>query len=229
MFSHLALQNIVILLSSLPLCLSATCAKCTIIERERIESEKLNPLKSEYFEDFQADKKIKTPSNNLPPVSKNSTSAIALVDKLAIAPTKKKFKLQTDTDTTDLAAKNGSTLADILAIDGLLEIFKEPFTLLIPSDNSVENFPTQIVTKLFKEKNRELLLSYIANHIVAHQILIKDFNKPYKTLGGRLVEISEGEDGLRVNETAKVLRSIPVGKHGVIYVLDQVLLPIHKF
>jgi len=121
-----------------------------------------------------------------------------------------------------------STISDILSIRSFLEIFEKPFTILAPSDEAIERFPTAAFNKILHQENRELLFSYLTNHVIPHQILRQDFNKPFKTLGGRIVEIESSEDGLTVNQDAKVLKSLPLGNNGILYVIDRVLIPIHE-
>lgn len=119
-----------------------------------------------------------------------------------------------------------STLFDILSIKNLFSTLEGPFSLFIPSDEAIQNFPMETFRNMLKPENRELLYSLITNHIVAEEILRNNFSKTFKTLGGRLIELKSSERGLTVNG-AKVLKSEPIGNAGVVYVIDQVLIPIY--
>lgn len=119
-----------------------------------------------------------------------------------------------------------STMADVLTIRELFNTFQGPFTLFVPSDQAIQNLPPETFVNLLKEENRELLFALITNHIVPQQLLRANFNQPFKTLGGRIVELrTEGRE-LTVNG-AKVIKSEPVGRSGVVYVIDQVFIPIY--
>lgn len=123
-------------------------------------------------------------------------------------------------------AQTVSTIMDVLGIRNLFATFEGPFTIFVPSDEAVSNFPSETFANMIKPENRELLYALITNHVVPNQILRKDFNKTFKTLGGRIVELQENEKGVTVNG-ARILKSDSLGSAGVVYVIDQVLIPIH--
>lgn len=123
---------------------------------------------------------------------------------------------------------SSSTVFDILTIKNLFNTFEESFTIFAPSDEAIRNFPSNFFQNIWNPENRELLFTFITNHIVPQQILRQNFNTPFKTLGGRIVEIKMNGNALTVNEDAKVLKSAPLGNGGILYVIDKVLIPIHE-
>ncbi len=230
------------------------CAKCHKIETKRLE-EQSNPSYQEkgYYDDYIKQNEQKAENNQLkkqlrqPPVqSKNSSvekellsylsanysaQTLAAIDTIYL-PSEELKSLQKPVQSKQLTKIPPipiSTIADVLSMETLMEVFKKPFTILIPSDQAIKNFSFATLQKMLQPQNQELLFSYIANHIVSHQILRKDFNKNFKTLGGRLIEITSLKNGdLTINGHATILESLPLGDHGIMYVMDRVLIPIHE-
>lgn len=119
-----------------------------------------------------------------------------------------------------------STLFDVFSIKGLFEVLEGPFTIFVPTDEAVRNYPD--IQELFKAENRELLYTIVANHIVPQQLLRAEAGKIYKTLGGRNIELqSDNNEGLSVNGTP-IFRGDAIGNAGVVYVINKVLIPIHQ-
>ena len=119
-----------------------------------------------------------------------------------------------------------SAIFDVLTIKNLFNVFEGPFTIFVPSDQAIQKIPLETFTNMLKIENRELLYSLITNHIVPEQILRNNFNKPFKTLGGRLIELRSNGNALSVNG-ARVLKSESIGNSGVVYEIDQVFIPIY--
>jgi uncharacterized surface protein with fasciclin (FAS1) repeats len=194
------------------------CPKCVKIETARADEQAKNgPREDVYYDDFKVTaeaKEIKEIRNEevMPPSSPKS-AAENVVDL--------------PTHASNLISNQVSTIADVLAIRNLFSTFEGPFTLFVPSDQAVQNFSMETFMNMLKPDNRELLYSLITNHVVPEQILRGNFNKQFKTLGGRIVELSANGNELTVNG-AKVLKSEPIGNAGVVYVIDQVFIPIYS-
>lgn len=221
------------------------CAKCQKIETERMK-EQTDPTyqKPGYYDDFQkqnmnSPKNVESKTENDNSIknsigternfsdSEKDNERLAQLDlnvsakNSSQAPINNRIEVEVDQE------KDNSIIADILSMQNLTEVFEQPFTILAPSDESIKHFP-DVRFKILDPHNRELLLSYVSNHIIPHQILKQDFDKTFKTLGGRIIEINDDDEkGLTINKEAKILKSLPLGNHGIIYVIDRVLIPIH--
>jgi len=232
--------------------LNAHCAKCSKIEVERMEEQsKADYQKNEYYDDYQGKTKTDEATlNNLDkPKSTETTSTdnkvsyssqssltwLAALENNALSNSFQTEAQHIETSQTTIEQKQAnanqavfeSTIADILSMENFTDVFKNPYTILVPSNEAIRKFSAVAFNKALEPQNKELLFSYIANHIIPHQILKKDFNKTFKTLGGRIVEINSTENGLVINRDAKILKSYPLGHNGIMYVMDRVLIPIH--
>lgn len=183
------------------------CAKCVKIETERAEVQaKEGPHAMRYADDL-----IQT--------------ADGQGDVLKVAPAQKNNAAPSPE--IGAGSPSLSTILDVLEIKNFINVLAGSFTIFIPSDEAVRNFPYASFMNMLRPENRELLFAVVSNHIVAQEILKGDFNKGFKTLGGRVVELQSNGQGLTVNG-AKVLESAPVGNSGIVYVIDQVMIPIHE-
>lgn len=196
------------------------CPKCVKIESARAAEQSAPGHPSAgYYDDYIKEKSEKVAS--LPSEATNS-KVLQASEKEALS---NDPSLHATLNRVDLGSQL-STIFDVLQIKDLFKVFEGPFTLFVPSDASIQNFSSETFRDILKPDNRELLYALVTNHIVPEEILKNNFNQTFKTLGGRLVELSSGPHGLTVNG-AKVLKSESIGKSGVVYVIDQILIPIY--
>lgn len=210
------------------------CPKCVKIETERAEEQaKEGPHPVRYADDliehvnYQADG-LKT-ADSKDEVKKSDDHAINRLwsETWLAANNAQSAQNKTQVNSAGSARGAGSTILEVLEIKDFINTLSGPFTLFIPSDEAVRNFPYAAFLNMLRPENRELLFAVVSNHIVPQEILKGDFNKNFKTLGGRVVELQSKEQGLTVNGAA-VLKTAPLGNSGIVYVIDQVMIPIHE-
>jgi uncharacterized surface protein with fasciclin (FAS1) repeats len=101
-----------------------------------------------------------------------------------------------------------------------------PFTVFAPVDAAFEKLPPGTLDDLMKEENKEKLADILQYHVfvgVLREEMLKDGQKLGQVNGGSIT-ISKHGDEIMVNNSAKVLASVPAS-NGMIYVIDKVLLP----
>ena len=203
------------------------CPRCVKIESERAKEQTLNLPKSEYYD--EAKKNSASASEKI--VEEESSKAVGSVveSELAMEDSKKSIFIERNADQRSLESQRDpsySTLFNIFDTKNFLSVFSGPFTLFIPTNNAfqhLENFtPKDFVTPDFDDR-LSMITSY---HVVSEQILNKSFKEgqEIKSIGGYNLKLKSDGKSLFVNE-AKVLKIQAVGNQGIIYVIDQVLIP----
>ncbi|GMB79359.1 fasciclin domain-containing protein [Shinella zoogloeoides] len=130
-------------------------------------------------------------------------------------------------DILDTAKANGQfkTLVAAVTAAGLVDTLKGagPFTVFAPTDEAFEALPAGTVEDLLKSGNKDkLILTY---HVVSGKVMSKDLRDDMKaaTVSGAELFV-DVDNGVTVNK-AKVVKADLSADHGVIHVIDKVLMP----
>ncbi|HEY3406313.1 MAG TPA: fasciclin domain-containing protein [Ohtaekwangia sp.] len=100
-----------------------------------------------------------------------------------------------------------------------------PFTVFAPSDEAFSKLPAGTVDDLVKPENKEKLRNILEYHVyvgVIRDNMIQD-GMSLNQVNGQNIKLSKAGDKIQVNG-ANVVGVVPTS-NGVIYVVDQVLLP----
>ncbi len=124
--------------------------------------------------------------------------------------------------TTLVAALKQAELVDVLRKSG-------PFTVFAPTNAAFDKLPKGTVEGLLKPENKEKLADILEYH-VSVGIYKEDILSDGQSLGqvnSQSIKISKVDGKIKVNGTANVLAVIPAS-NGLIYIIDEVLLPPAK-
>ncbi|HRO41564.1 MAG TPA: fasciclin domain-containing protein [Flavipsychrobacter sp.] len=120
---------------------------------------------------------------------------------------------------TLVAAVKQAELVDALSNAG-------PFTVFAPVNAAFDALPAGTVDDLMKNENKEKLTDILQYH-VSIGVFKEEMLQEGQSIGqanGSNITISKKDGQIVVNGKAKVLAAIPVS-NGLIYAIDQVLLP----
>ena len=229
----------------------ADCSLCKKIEEERAKDQAEHPHPIKYFDNHTS---IPLSHNSLPSGPKDSSlpnrdkidppiKEVALSnstespfdhffeeDDTLDAHTVPSNTMQSsfqDKIKSDLNSHFYSALNTIFYTKGFLETLDESFTLLLPTNEALQQLQPGILESLFLPENEQKLALLVSNHVVAIKILKSDFekfnNKEIKAISGRNLTF-RSKDGKFSVENANVLQIKPAGNDGVIYIIDKVLL-----
>lgn len=208
------------LLNSQSCLLSAECVKCSKIEAERQEEKKRTPPPlSDYYEDRLSLNdlvKEKSSFNSMPKAGLLNESDDSLLLE----------RQNLEANRLNLS-DSASILSYLLDSKVFIEIIKGPFTLFIPSNEALKKLPPTVLEGILKVENQEKINTIFKNHIAGKKIEKTDFSldkSHINSLSNRPLLLEEKNGHLMVN-SAYVLRSEPIGKQGMIYIIDRVLIP----
>jgi uncharacterized surface protein with fasciclin (FAS1) repeats len=120
---------------------------------------------------------------------------------------------------TLVAAVKQAELVDVLSNAG-------PFTVFAPVNAAFDKLPPGTLDDLMKEENKEKLADILQYHVFVG-VLREEMLQDGQTLGqvnGGNITIKKNGNEIIVNNSAKVVATVPAS-NGVIYVIDNVLLP----
>jgi uncharacterized surface protein with fasciclin (FAS1) repeats len=121
--------------------------------------------------------------------------------------------------TTLVTAVKAAELVDALSNAG-------PFTVFAPTNAAFEKLPAGTVEGLLEPSKKDALTDILQYHVYVGVYKIENLETE-QTLGqvngGNIKLTRKGED-VFVNDNAKIVATVPTS-NGVIYVIDQVLLP----
>jgi uncharacterized surface protein with fasciclin (FAS1) repeats len=123
--------------------------------------------------------------------------------------------------TTLVAALKAASYVDALSNAG-------PFTVFAPSDSAFGKLPAGTVEDLVKPENQQKLRDILEYHVYVGSIrenMIRD-GMSLNQVNGQNVTLGKNGDKLSVNG-ANIVATVPTS-NGIIYVVDQVLLPPAK-
>jgi uncharacterized surface protein with fasciclin (FAS1) repeats len=124
--------------------------------------------------------------------------------------------------TTLVTAIKAADLVDALSNAG-------PFTVFAPTNAAFDKLPAGTVEGLLKAEKKADLTDILQYH-VSVGVFKEDMLQDGQTIGqvsGGNITISKKDGKLVVNGTANVIATIPAS-NGIVYVIDQVLLPPAK-
>lgn len=130
-----------------------------------------------------------------------------------------------------LGSKDHTTLVAALKQAELVAVLKKsgPFTVFAPTNAAFDKLPKGTVEDLMKPENKEKLADILQYH-VSVGIYKEDMLQDGQSLGqvnSQNIKITKNGDKIKVNGTANVVSVIP-SSNGLIYVIDEVLLPPKK-
>lgn len=124
--------------------------------------------------------------------------------------------------TTLVAALKQAELVDVLKKSG-------PFTVFAPTNAAFGKLPKGTLEDLMKPENKDKLADILQYHVsvgIYKQEMLQD-GQSLGQVNSQNIKISKTGDELKVNGTANVVAIIPAS-NGLIYVIDEVLLPAKK-
>jgi uncharacterized surface protein with fasciclin (FAS1) repeats len=126
---------------------------------------------------------------------------------------------------TAVAAGSFKTLATALQAAGLVETLKGegPFTVFAPTDEAFAKIPESDLEALLADKTK--LTKVLTYHVVPGKVTAADVVKlsSAKTVEGQSIKI-DTSSGVKV-DGANVTQTDIMATHGVIHVIDAVILP----
>lgn len=138
---------------------------------------------------------------------------------------------QTNQDIVSIAGSSGSftTLTSLLEAAGLTNALQQqgPFTVFAPTDEAFAAVPQATLQRLQQPENRETLIKILRYHVVPSQITTDDLRAgTIQTAEGQSlnVKVNTSTNQVSVNN-ATVIQSGIKASNGVIYPINQVLLP----
>ena len=130
----------------------------------------------------------------------------------------------------DTAAANGSfkTFGKAIERAGMSDILRGvgPFTIFAPTDAAFEQMPTGKLDELFKDENKEELVSLLNYHVVSGRKPIADVGKweSARTVNGQSAPITMIKD--KVSIDGALVTSADIGSsNGVLHGIDKVNIP----
>jgi uncharacterized surface protein with fasciclin (FAS1) repeats len=130
----------------------------------------------------------------------------------------------------DTAAANGSfkTFGKAIERAGMSDILRGvgPFTIFAPTDTAFENLPTGKLDSLFKDENKEELVSLLNYHIVSGRKVIADVGKweAARTVNGQSAPITMTKDKVSI-DGALVTSADLDSSNGILHGIDKVNIP----
>ena len=130
----------------------------------------------------------------------------------------------------DTAAANGSfkTFGKAIERAGMSDILRGvgPFTIFAPTDAAFEQMSTGKLDELFKDENKEELVSLLNYHVVSGRKPIADVGKweAAKTVNGQSAPITMIKD--KVSIDGALVTSADIGSsNGILHGIDKVNVP----
>ena len=130
----------------------------------------------------------------------------------------------------DTAAANGSfkTFGKAIERAGMSDILRGvgPFTIFAPTDAAFEQMPTGKLDELFKDENKEELVSLLNYHVVSGRKPIADVGKweAARTVNGQSAPITMTKD--KVSIDGAMVTSADIGSsNGILHGIDKVNIP----
>lgn len=121
--------------------------------------------------------------------------------------------------TTLVAAVKAAELVDALSNAG-------PFTVFAPTNAAFDALPAGTVESLLKPEKKEALIDILQYHVSVGVYKLENMQdgQSIGQVNGGNIKITKKGDDVYVNGKAKIIGTVNAS-NGVIYVLDQVLIP----
>lgn len=138
---------------------------------------------------------------------------------------------QQDVVQVAIGSKDHTTLVAAVKQAELVEVLRKtgPYTVFAPVNAAFDKLPSGTVDGLMKPDKKEALQDILEYH-VSVGIYKEDMLQDGQVIGqvnSQNITISKKDGKIKVNGTANVLAAIPAS-NGLIYVIDEVLLPPKK-
>jgi uncharacterized surface protein with fasciclin (FAS1) repeats len=133
-----------------------------------------------------------------------------------------KVAMSSPDHTTLVAALKQADLVSSLSNAG-------PFTVFAPTNEAFKKLPAGTVEDLMRDANKDKLVDVLQYHVFV-SALQPDYFKDGQTLNmvnGDNLKVSVTDGKVALNGNAHIISSIPAS-NGVVYVIDEVLLPPSK-
>jgi len=121
-----------------------------------------------------------------------------------------------------------SILAKAIVNTNLVEVLESqgPFTLFAPSNDAFAKLPPGTLDDWLKRSNREKLIAILKFHIVLGKMTLEDMkkNKGLMTIEGQHVSIKVDSNKIIINNATVVSSNLEY-PNGIVYIIDQVLIP----
>jgi len=133
----------------------------------------------------------------------------------------------------DTAAANGSfkTFGKAIERAGMSDMLRGvgPFTLFAPTDDAFAKLPADKLENLFKDENKEELVSLLNYHVVSGRKAIADVGKweAAKTVNGQSAPITMAKDQVSI-DGALVTAADIASSNGILHGIDKVNVPTTK-
>ncbi|MEH2067528.1 MAG: fasciclin domain-containing protein [Nostoc sp.] len=138
---------------------------------------------------------------------------------------------QTGKDIVSLAASSSSftTLTSLLKTAGLADTLQQPgpYTVFAPTDQAFAALPAATLEQLQQPQNREALVKILSYHVVPGAVTSSQLtNGELRTIEDRPVniQIDRTNNQVAVNNARVIQADVPAS-NGVIYAINQVLIP----
>jgi uncharacterized surface protein with fasciclin (FAS1) repeats len=138
---------------------------------------------------------------------------------------------QKDVVQVAMASKDHTTLVAAIKQAELVEVLKKsgPFTVFAPTNAAFDKLPKGTVDGLMKPDKKEALGDILQYH-VSVGIYKEDMLQDGQTIGqvnSQNITISKKDGKIKINGTANIVGTVQAS-NGIIYVIDEVLLPPKK-
>ncbi|NCD07827.1 MAG: fasciclin domain-containing protein [Negativicutes bacterium] len=129
---------------------------------------------------------------------------------------------------TAIAAGTFKTLAAALTSADLLVVLKGagPFTVFAPTDDAFSKLPSGTIENLLKPENKDKLISILKYHVMAGKLDADSVasSKELHSLFGNPLFINTKNGKVHIGGATVTAADI-MAVNGVIYVIDEVLIP----
>ncbi|MBZ0098433.1 MAG: fasciclin domain-containing protein [Taibaiella sp.] len=135
---------------------------------------------------------------------------------------------QQDVVQVALGSQDHTTLVAAIKAADLVEPLRKsgPFTVFAPTNAAFDKLPAGTVDDLLKPENKDKLADILEYH-VSVGVFNEDAMRDGQRIGqvnSQSITISKADGGTTINGTAKIVGTVRAS-NGVIYVVDEVLLP----
>lgn len=123
---------------------------------------------------------------------------------------------------TLVAAVKAADLVDALSNAG-------PFTVFAPTNAAFDKLPAGTVDNLLKPENKENLANILQYHVSLGVFKLENFTdgQVIGQVNGDKITVSVKDGKVKINGVANIVATVPAS-NGVVYVVDNVLLPLKK-
>lgn len=154
----------------------------------------------------------------------------------ASQPSSAKTEIKDDVSQKDVVqvavgSKDHTTLVAAIKQADLVDVLKKsgPFTVFAPTNAAFDKLPKGTLDDLMKPEKKDALADILQYHVfvgILKDEMLTD-GKTYNEVNSQNITISNKDGKIKINGTANIIATVPAS-NGVIYVIDEVLLPPKK-